>query len=165
MTTSKNMTVFASLLAVFLFIDSEIYSQGSSDIKNPKNSIQLDLASLKFIGMCSINYERMMLQSPYYKLSIIAGFGGWYFTNISKWYYGYSFPISLNNILGSGNNHFETDLGLRYTILSNKSDKDKFQYFPILNLGYRYQRPDGKGIIFRTFIGLSGLGIGIGKAF
>jgi len=67
--------------------------------------------------------------------------------------------------MGSGNNYFETDWGIRYTSFSNRSDNGRFAFFPIFNLGYRHQKPDGKGLIFRSFIGLSGIGIGVGKAF
>jgi hypothetical protein len=80
-------------------------------------------------------------------------------------YSGFSIPVSFNFIEGSGNNHFEADLGARYTFYSKESDKDRSPYFPVINFGYRYQRPDGKGLIFRAFIGYSGIGIGVGKAF
>ncbi len=50
-------------------------------------------------------------------------------------------------------------------MISKKYYSGKFSFFPIFNLGYRYQRPNGKGLIFRSFLGLSGLGIGVGKAF
>jgi hypothetical protein len=86
-------------------------------------------------------------------------------TNLRQWYYGYAIPLSINNLFGSGNHHFETDIGLRYIFFKHNSDTDRSPYFPIFNFGYRYQRPDGKGLIFRSFIGLSGLGLGVGKAF
>jgi hypothetical protein len=70
-----------------------------------------------------------------------------------------------SSLIGSGNNYFEIDLGARYTFLREGSDKATSPYFPVLNIGYRYQRPDGKGLIFRSFLGLSGVGLGIGKAF
>lgn len=96
---------------------------------------------------------------------INTGVGGWYFSNISKSYYGLSFPLSINNILGKNNNYFEVDLGIRYTSFSKHSDKDLSALFPIFNIGYRHQSIDGKGLIFRTFLGTSGVGIAIGKAF
>ena len=115
--------------------------------------------------MYSFTYERTVFRTTNYNLAIKSGVGEWYFTTISQWYYGYSIPLSINNMFGSGNNYFETDIGLRYTFFNEKSDKDRSPYFPVFNVGYRYQRRDGKGLIFRTFIGLSGLGIGVGKAF
>ncbi|MCX6238141.1 MAG: hypothetical protein NTY07_11405 [Bacteroidia bacterium] len=94
-----------------------------------------------------------------------AGVGGWYFITISKNYYGYSMPLYFSFLIGSRNNYFETDLGVRYTAFSKRSLKDISPLFSILNLGYRYQRQDGKGLMFRSFIGSEGIGIGIGKAF
>jgi hypothetical protein len=153
-------------ISTILIISSlNISGQNSIEAKNTKNSVFLDCATFKFIGMFSFNYERTIILSAHYKMLANAGLGGWYLTTISKWYYGPSIPLSLNNLIGSGNNYFETDLGIRYTSFNKQSDKDKPAFFPIFNLGYRYQRPDGKGLIFRSFIGLSGIGMGVGKAF
>ena len=154
------------IISTILIIGSlNLNGQNSIETKKTKNSISLDCATFKFIGMFSFNYERTIILSAHYKLIANTGLGGWYFTTISKWYYGPSIPLSLNNLIGSGNNYFETDFGLRYTSFSKQSDKNKPAFFPIFNLGYRYQRPDGRGLIFRSFIGLSGIGIGVGKAF
>ncbi|MBN1253580.1 MAG: hypothetical protein JXA16_15685 [Bacteroidales bacterium] len=38
-------------------------------------------------------------------------------------------------------------------------------FYPIVNLGYRYQKLNGKGLLFRVFVGSSGIGIGLGKVF
>jgi len=115
--------------------------------------------------MASVNFERTIIYTNHYRLNLNSGFGGWYFVPIPREYIGLSVPLSFNNLIGSGSNFFEADLGLRYTFLSERSNKDRFQYFPILNLGYRFQRPNGKGLLFRSFIGYSGLGIGVGKLF
>lgn len=140
-------------------------TETDDDTNRTRNTIHVDGASLFYIGMYSLNYERTIFRTNRYNLSINAGFGGWYFIPISQSYYGYSIPVSFNNMIGSGNNYFETDIGLRYIFFNDKSSSNRSPYFPVFNLGYRYQRPDGKGLIFRTFIGLSGLGIGVGKAF
>jgi len=115
--------------------------------------------------MYSINFERAIFLTDHFKMLGSVGVGEWYFTTLSKWHYGYSMPLCLNLLIGSGNNYFETDLGMRFTSFNKQSDKDISPLFPILNLGYRYQRLNGKGLIFRSFIGLSGIGIGVGKAF
>jgi hypothetical protein len=146
-------------------ISLKTYSQDTYTVESPKNSIHADAATLIYIGMYSVDYERTIILSNHYKLIFDAGFGGWYFTTISQENSGYSIPISINGLIGSRNNYFEIDLGARYTFFSDESDKNISPYFPVINFGYRYQRPDGKGLIFRSFIGLSGIGIGIGKAF
>jgi hypothetical protein len=82
-------------------------------------------------------------------------------------------------ISGSMNNHFEADLGIAF-LFKETVTVDALGYDPdeeaipvpskikgsifIFNLGYRYQKPDG-GILFRTYIGLQGIGIGLGYAF
>jgi len=162
---SKYLVGQLTILIILLISSLNTYGQDTISIKNTKNSIQLDCATLVYVGMYSINYERTILQSGHFKMLVNAGVGGWYLTTISQWYTGYSIPFSLNYLIGSGNNYFETDFGIRYTAFSERSDKDISPFFPIFNLGYRYQRPNGKGLIFRSFIGLSGIGIGIGKAF
>jgi len=140
--------------------------QDSINYKKLKNSIHLDCATALYVGMASINYERTIVYTNSYKLNLNCGFGGWYFiTPGPDQYYGWSIPISTDNLIGFRNNYFEIDLGARYTFLTGRSDKDKFHYLPIFNLGYRYQRLDGRGLLFRTFVGLSGFGIGAGKIF
>lgn len=162
---SKFLIIYSFILLIFFILSFKTYGQGTVTVQNPKNSIHFDAATLIYIGMYSLDYERTIILSNPFKLTLDAGFGGWYFTTISKWSSGYSIPISINSLIGSGNNYFEMDLGARYTFLREGSDKATSPYFPVLNIGYRYQRPDGKGLIFRSFLGLSGVGLGIGKAF
>lgn len=161
----KYLIIYSAIYLMLFIISIKTYGQDKYTVENPKNSIHVDAATLIYIGMYSINYERVIILSDHYKLIVDAGFGGWYFTTISKWNSGYSIPISINGLIGAGNNYFEIDLGARYTFLNEGSDKNLSPYFPIINFGYRYQRPDGKGLIFRSFLGLSGIGLGIGKAF
>ena len=114
------------IISTILIIGSlNLNGQNSIETKNTKNSISLDCATFKFIGMFSFNYERTIIYSAHYKMLANAGIGGWYLTTISKWYYGPSIPLSLNNLVGSGNNYFETDLGIRYTSFSKQSDKGR----------------------------------------
>jgi hypothetical protein len=140
-------------------------AQDNTLVKNTNNSIHFGCATVFYLGMYSINYERAVVQTDNLRMLVNAGFGGWYAVMISRNYFGYSVPLSLNNLIGSGSNFFELDLGVRYIMLSERSDKDIEPYFPICNMGYRHQKPNGKGLIFRAFIGLSGVGIGVGKAF
>lgn len=150
---------------VLLLSSLNVSGQESLKSQDINNSIHFDFASAKFVGMYAINYERKLLQANYFKMNANAAVGAWYLTTISKWYYGKSISLSLNNLIGKGNDFFEIDLGIRYTAFSQKSDTDISPLFPIFNLGYRHQKASGKGLIFKTFIGFSGIGLGIGEAF
>jgi hypothetical protein len=154
------------IVSIILIISSlNINGQTTVDEKITKNSFYFDCATIKYIGMFSFNFETKLVYSNHLKMLVNVGLGGWYVTDFSELYAGPSIPLSLNILVGSGNNYFETDLGIRYTSISKQYYSGKFSFFPIFNLGYRYQRPNGKGLIFRSFIGLTGLGIGVGKAF
>lgn len=159
----KYLVGYLTICSILLV--NSLNTNGQDTIRHTKNSIFLDGSSFVYIGMYSVNYERAIFLADRFKIFGSVGVGGWYFTTISKSYYGYSMPLCINFLKGSGNNYFETDLGVRFTSFSNQSNKDISPLFPILNLGYRYQRQNGKGLIFRSFIGLSGIGIGVGKAF
>ncbi|NOY37504.1 MAG: hypothetical protein GXO83_08000 [Chlorobi bacterium] len=150
---------------MLLIAGLQAFGQKMFMLKEKTNTIHLDGATLLFAGMYSLNYEKTIFLSDNISMMASAGIGGWYFTTISQWVYGTSFPLSINNLIGKGDHHFEIDFGLRYTLFNKNSDKGITPFFPVFNLGYRYQRRDGKGLVFRSFIGLSGAGIGIGKAF
>jgi hypothetical protein len=61
-----------------------------------------------------------------------------------------------------GKNHFEINLGVR-TIFAEQFDYSCF-YYPIANLGYRYQKHLG-GFLFRALVGTDGITLGVGLAF
>jgi hypothetical protein len=161
----KNPMKLATIIFLLIIFSTEVNCQESINTIKPKNSITVDGATAVYLGMFGLNYERTIVLKDHLRLILTSGFGGWYLLPLPKQYSGFSIPMSFNFVEGSGNNHFEADLGLRYTFYSKESDKDKSPCFPVINFGYRYQRPDGTGLIFRSFIGYSGIGIGVGKAF
>jgi hypothetical protein len=73
-------------------------------------------------------------------------------------------PIGLATITmltGKRNSHFELNTG---TFIVSDSDDTNSGVYPLLAMGYRYQKPSG-GFVFKTKIGILGLGIGLGYAF
>jgi hypothetical protein len=68
---------------------------------------------------------------------------------------------AITMLTGKNNKHFELNGGVFVVIASR--DFNMF-YFPILDLGYRYQKPEG-GFLFKAKVGISGIGIGLGYAF
>ena len=64
-------------------------------------------------------------------------------------------------LTGKKNFHFELNAG----VFSGKSSDDSNSItYPLLDLGWRYQKPDG-GFIFKAKVGILGIGIGLGYAF
>ena len=44
-------------------------------------------------------------------------------------------------------------------------NKDISPFYPLINIGYRYQKSSGKGLIYRVFVGTNGIGAEVGKGF
>ena len=112
------------IVSIILIISSlNINGQTTVDEKITKNSFYFDCATIKYIGMFSFNFETKLVYSNHLKMLVNVGLGGWYVTDFSELYAGPSIPLSLNILIGSGNNYFETDLGIRYTSISKQYSK------------------------------------------
>jgi len=81
-------------------------------------------------------------------------------------------PVSYIGVLGKGDNHFEYNVGGIFALSGEKlrngfKDGFKFSWYdtylilPIVNIGYRFQKPTG-GLMFRALVGIEGISIGIG---
>lgn len=160
----KNAKRFFSLLLVFLLLASSVYGQRKGKRKYIKNSMFVELTNLKYIGTASVNIEQNLFFSKPFSLTISGGVGGFYTSTISELYYGVMVPVSLNGLIGEKKNHLEFNLGARYNF-GPRTDKDVSPYYPIINLGYRYQVPRRKGPVYRVFIGSNGIGVGLGRTF
>ena len=64
-------------------------------------------------------------------------------------------------LTGKKNNHFELNAG---GFLGFEDTYNEAFIFPIFNVGYRYQKPEG-GFIFRANAGIISLGLSFGYAF
>ena len=64
-------------------------------------------------------------------------------------------------LTGKNNNHFELNGGL---FMGYDQYYNDVFYLPILDFGYRYQKPAG-GFLFKAKMGILGLGFGLGYAF
>ncbi len=108
----------------------------------------------------NISYERHILYIGRYKRAAIAlraSYGG--FGSIGG--SGTTIILASNFIFGRRNSHLE--MGLGPMLLVDSYDKAR-DYFPAINLGYRYQNPE-KPFIFRTGFGTEGLYLSFGSAF
>jgi len=119
-------------------------------------------------GMISIDYERNLLYSNYFKLNVEGTYGKYYQTYTKDAFQSlpsfHSITSSINSLVGKKSHSFEFSLGARYSIINNDYYENINPLFPVLNIGYRYQNPYGKGLVFRTFLGTTGIGLSIGKA-
>ena len=68
-------------------------------------------------------------------------------------------------ITGKANHHFEFSAGAFFGYESATPNVHAELFvLPLLDLGYRYQKP-GKGFMFRAKAGILSIGIGLGYAF
>lgn len=68
---------------------------------------------------------------------------------------------AITMLTGKNNNHFELNGG---AFIGYDNYYNDMFYLPILDLGYRYQKPEG-GFLFKAKVGISGFGFGLGYAF
>jgi hypothetical protein len=128
-----------------------------------KNLVHFDFASAIITGMYSVNYERIILVKEDGIINLNFGFGRWYLLTSEHTESAYSLPIYTNLLVGK-NHHFELDLGVRVVFVDKPVELKKIDYFPIINIGYRFQK-HVNGIVFRSLVGLSGIGFGLGYEF
>ena len=153
-----------SLFLIFLLITSIANGQLRRRGIYTKNALLPEISFLRYQGIASLNYERVLYYSDGFSFTGTTGIGAFYSSLNAGKYNGFSVPVSLNGIIGGGDNHFEASLGARYTFGSN-INKDASQFYPLFNIGYRYQKSSGKGLIYRVFVGTNGIGAGVGKGF
>jgi hypothetical protein len=168
MLKERSRHLFKQILigSILLSIALNSSGQDSLDYKHVRNLIHFDCATILITGTYAVNYERAIYLSNHFKMYVNTGVGSWYLLGEAlQKYSGYSVPMSLNGLVGAGNNHFEINIGVRYTFFDEYSEKERSPFFPLFNLGYRYQKLNGRGLTFRSYIGFSGIGIGVGKAF
>jgi hypothetical protein len=139
-------------------------------VNQVKNTIHIDAASIYFIGMYSINYERFIHPWKSCKIYANIGLGGYYelvkTEGISfRIFDGKSAILTAVFLLGERNHHFETSLGGRYIFFDQDWEKEHASFKPEINIGYRFQRHDGRGLLFKFLAGSTGIGVGLGKAF
>ena len=148
------------LIPVILFGQNE----PNTKIDLPKKNIYGEL----HVGLFSqgvMNYERQIFSgntvSWYGRLG--GGYGAWV-----EWGgdFGWGGLGAITMLTGKKNNHFELNaggfLGFDCPCVIGK-DGEAF-IFPIFNVGYRYQKPEG-GFIFRANAGIISLGLSFGYAF
>ena len=135
-------------------------NEPNTKIDLPKKNIYGEL----HVGLFSqgvINYERQIFSgktvSWYGRLG--GGYGGWLEPFSAD--YGWGGLGAITMLTGKKNNHFELNAG---GFLGFEDTYNEAFIFPIFNVGYRYQKPEG-GFIFRANAGIISLGLSFGYAF
>jgi hypothetical protein len=145
------------LVITILSVGFSANAQSLEKNKMSKNSIYFDTGIIPGIH-AFVNYERSLYQgkkvSWYGRMGF--GFGGILLANS-----GFGGLGGVTMLTGKKNSHFELNTG----IFSGKDiDYSNSFAYPLLDVGYRYQKPDG-GFIFKAKLGILGVGIGLGYAF
>jgi len=156
------------IIMIFTLLSNKAICQ-NIEVSRKKNSFLISGASsIMLNGMYSFDYERNVYKIGKLETLLRIGYGEWYFIDygvFSNLINGNSINTSIIGLLGESSHKFEFNLGVRYIFLEEWEKERISQYLPILNIGYRYQNPFGKGLIFRAYVGDTGLGIAVGKAF
>lgn len=116
-----------------------------------------------------IDAEQTLIILPRSSFNLRIGYGFW-----SGWAgSGDNIYLSGKYLSGRKKSHLEADLGLKVIIddccngswLADRNNIYSVDYVPLINIGYRYEKPDG-GLIFRIGAGLeSFVNIGLGYKF
>jgi len=139
-------TSFFALFTISLF--SQAYVKDTVSLKINESSLFGGFGITPLYGSITGNYEIMLVERQnlvFKKRGLRVGLG------IYQYYDDYSLNIIINYtcLTGAENNHFELGVGATYMHFLTTSGK---YVAPAPNIGYRYQKPDGK-FVFRTGVG------------
>ena len=134
-------------------------NEPNTKINLPKKNIYGEL-HVGLFSEASLNYERSIYSGE--KISLYGRLGGGY-GGILVWMgdFGWGGLGAITMLTGKKNNHFELNAG---GFLGFEDTDNEAFIFPIFNVGYRYQKPEG-GFIFRANAGIISLGLSFGYAF
>ena len=141
------------LLFISFPLSNNIYAQQELS----KTNIYAE-GGFHFLGQASINIERKILNTEKLTWYGRVGYGvaGEAFGDEGKGLIG-----AITMLTGKRNKHFEVNGGF---FVGKENYDDSTMIYPILNVGYRYQKPSSS-FIFKAKAGCLGIGIGIGYGF
>ena len=145
------------LVITILSVGFSANAQSLEKNKMSKNSIYFDTGIIPGVH-AFVNYERSIYQGKKVSWYGRMGFG---FGGILMASGGFGGLGAVTMLTGKKNSHFELNAG----IFSGKDIGNSNSFaLPLLDVGYRYQKPDG-GFVFKAKLGILGVGIGLGYAF
>lgn len=148
-----------SILVIFmlLLVCYHVEAQKTETEILSKNIVYADVGG-HFAGQVSVNFESCIYTGE--KLSWY-GRGGVGAAGIIMANGGMGVLGGITMLTGKGNRHFEINGG---AFVGKDVEQDEVFVYPLIDFGYRYQKPEG-GFIFRAKAGFLGIGIGLGYAF
>lgn len=130
-------------------------AQNESSAKLATQAIYVDVGAIPLVAIHGlVNYERQLIQRK--KVKWIGRFGLGVAANPDG---GFGGLLGGTMLTGQKNSHFEANLGLFVG-----SETGETFTTPLVEIGYRYQKPQG-GFLFKAKVGNLGLGFGFGYAF
>lgn len=160
----KKIFLISSLL--FLFTNL-VYAQSEKDTDKDRGmskfTLHVEVGTNIAVSSTSLNFEGLIGSSPSGKVHWYgrAGLGG------SAIFYGpagWGGLGGLTMLTGKGKHHFEAGVGVFVGNDTGFGMGDGVFALPLVDLGYRYQKP-GSSFIFRAKAGVLCVGIGLGYAF
>ncbi|MFT5669039.1 MAG: hypothetical protein ACI9DK_003250 [Vicingaceae bacterium] len=145
------------LVIIIVTIGFSANAQSSEQNEMSRNSIYFDTGVIPGVH-AFVNYERSFYQGEKVSWFGRVGFG---YGGLILGDGGFGGLGAVTMLTGKKNSHFELNTGV---FSGKETDGSNSVIFPLLDAGYRYQKPDG-GFVFKAKIGILGVGIGLGYAF
>ena len=150
-----NKILFIGMLSLLLYNKAEAQSVEKATLS--KVNLYADIGA-HFGAQASVNIESQIHSGN--KLTWYAR-GGIGASGVIMATGGPGGLAAITMLTGKGNRHFEINAG---AFVGKDFEQDQMYVWPLIDLGYRYQKPEG-GLIFKAKLGFLGLGVGLGYAF
>jgi len=148
----------AAVMGVFFVASNNVaYAQFENQKNLSRTNLYLDIGALP-IGQITINMERRFYSGKRVTWYGRAGLGAG--TSLgTEGVFGALAAVTM--LTGKNRNHFEMNGGMA---VGYAPSGEEVVGWPVFDLGYRYQKPEG-GFIFRAKLGTLGVGVSFGYSF
>lgn len=148
--------------------NARLFAQTSTQWPESSSSVSVFGSSLLLIATpVNISFEKLYLRNNIY-LGYTYGPTILFLTKSLYDSHGLGGHLAFTLLTGKRNRHFEGKLGFSYTpfVLYSAYGEDRFDipFIPVVSLGYRFQKPDGK-TFYRFALSTGGFGFGLGYVF
>ena len=153
----KALKIASLGLMLILAFQNKSNAQNTQDDRIATKGIYVDAGALPLLAIHAlVNFERQLIKKEKTQFLGRLGMGA---AAGNPDVGGFGGLIGGTMLTGKRKSHFETNLGL----FVGSEDGTIFTA-PLVEIGYRYQKPTG-GLLFKVKLGNLGLGFGLGYAF